>query len=180
LEQSLPAYAGGPVELADARLEVNESPGRISVLVKPGIFTRYVLGPFLFLFCGFWTLIIGSSWIDALKAKYWSGAVLPSAGLLLLGLLTYGTLFLSVTSHEWIIERGRVTRVDYFLGRRGAVKVLEGCLGVVPSAEIGPPPMALRLVHAPDASGKRTTVIEAIAKDRTDLAQWINRVLLGP
>lgn len=179
LKQTFPA-SEQPISLRSARLEVQEKPGRASVLVKPGAFMRFFFGPLIVLIFTIGTVAGLVGFVGALWSKKGSEAIGPFFGMAVAGVLAFFLLKATLTSQEWIFERegARATRVEYQFGRRTSETTFAGCLGVVPAVAAGG--HRLQLIHPPDAEGNRLTVLGMIDEDRLDVAGWFNRALVGP
>jgi len=178
LEQTLPPYTGEPIEIRTSAVEIQETPGRTSVFVKPSFFSRWVTGGFLVLFLGILALVFLGAALQALikkdRATLWGGLFAMTIPSVLLYFVA-GSYF---SSHEFVFETGsgRATRIDYVWGSRRTETLYKGCLGVVPT---GTAMLRLDLVHAPDAEGRRVTTLGDVSANRLDLARWFNRALLG-
>ena len=180
LEQTLPAYAGAPLEFGNSAFEIKETPQRVSILIKPGGLVRYVFGPIFLLGLLVPTLIFLVASFLAFRKKD-AGEGLGA----LVGALFFGVSFAFLlngwgSSHEYVVERGsaRVTRIEHFLGRTWSETSTAACIGVVPVPSSAFGRRELRLVHAPDAAGKRLTPLETIPAARLDLVDWFNRALM--
>jgi hypothetical protein len=180
VRQTLPSPAGKIIEFRNDRLEVTESAGRAAVLVKPGAFVRFFLGPLFFFILFAVTVGCLLKFVWMLWTRKWFDAIGPLFGFAVAGGLAFLSLGSFAASHEWVLERSaaRVTRVDYFLGRRTSERTYSGCLGVVPTADTTG--HKLQLIHPPDAKGSRTTELGLVAKDRLDVAGWFHQALIGP
>lgn len=180
LEQTLPAYAGGPIELKNGRIEVQTHPGRAAVLVLPAKFARYFGGPVLLTLFGVWALVAAARFAWGLWKKNWESAILNFLGLAFAGGISTWLIMGFATSHEWVVERSgaRVTRVEYLFGSRRSEHTLANCLAIVPAKAVGG--HRLLIVHPPGPDGNRFTPMEMIPEDRLDLADWFNRALAGP
>ncbi len=179
LEQKFPP-SDKPLSLRGARLEVQEQPGRASVLVKPGGFMRFFFGPLIVLIFTIGALTGLVQFVGALWTKKWSEVLGPFFGMVVAGVIAFLLLKATLTSQEWILERegARVTRVDYQFGRRTSQTTFAGCQGVVPATAAGG--HRLQLLHPPDAEGNRMTVLGMVDEDRLDVAGWFNRAVVGP
>lgn len=172
LEQTLPAYAGKPLELGPASAEARGN----SIHVKPHGFTKYLLGPLL-------TLVLVAIWIVcavwlgmAIKSREWPAAIFPLITLAAMSGFVYGASTSFAASQVWTFEKGRVVRTDYLFGSRRGEQAWTGCLGVVPVPTSNGGRRGLQLVHA-ERDGRRTTLLDTIPADRLDIAAWINKAL---
>ncbi|RPH49672.1 MAG: hypothetical protein EHM91_02870 [Planctomycetota bacterium] len=180
VRQTRPSSAGKTLEFRDSRLEVTESPGRAAVLVKPGAFVRFFFAPLMFLILLVVTLACLAKFFWMLWTRKWFDAIGPLFGMAVAGGLAFLSLTSFATSREWVLERSgaRVTRVDYFFGRRTSEQPTTGCLGVVPTVAMDG--HRLQLLHPPDEKGRRTTELGLVAKDRLDVAEWFHQRIAGP
>lgn len=179
LRQTLPAYAGRPIEVKGSRVEVQTHPGRTAVHVLPGKVMRFFVGPLIFVISGLITLGCLAKFLWMLWTRKWEESIPPALGMAVLGVITYVSMMRCAASHEWIVERSgaRVTRVGYLFGRRISEKTLSGCLAIVPTRASGG--HRLQVVHPPQADDSRTTALELIAEDRLDIADWFHHALIG-
>lgn len=176
LQQTLPAAAGAPVAFDSGRTTVHESPGRLAVHVVPGRVARWFLGPLFFVILVGMILTALVQAVTALAKRTWSDAGLPLLTVAILVPLTWVELLSFSSSHEFVLERGRVTRVDYRLGKRHTEQVFDGCLGIVPTTPaLSSSARKLFLVH-----GGGITLLGPVAADRPDVAARLNRALGGP
>ncbi len=180
LEQTLSAYAGGPLEFGDGKTEVEQAEGRTTLRTwKSGIFHHVAawifliaLGlPALFLFGLAARLLLKAEWGAA-------GAVFAGAAVLAVLLALLLAAYTSRTSVVVDRAAATVTRVEHKFGRPWSTTTYAACLGVVPVPATSSGRRMLQLVHAPGADGKRTTPLEEVSADRLDLADWFNRALL--
>jgi hypothetical protein len=180
LEQTLPPFSGTPVDFMHGRLEVKEHPGRAAVLVKPGGFARFFFAPLMCLIGTVVAALFTGAFFYHLWIRKWGDAVGPFFGALIFGVVGYVAMLGFALSHEWVVERegARITKVEYFWGKRSSEKTLTGCLGVVPARGGGG--YRLFVLHPPQPDGKRITPLEVIDHDRLDVADWFNRALRGP
>jgi len=182
LRQTLPPYAGVAPELGSGRLEVNQSPGRVSLHVLPAGLNRFFAGPLFFAVLAALGLVAVGATGSALWKRDWGGAVLRAIGAVVLGGIGWFDLTSFASSTEFVFERSpsRVTRIDYFLGSRASQVVYAGCLGLIPAPGIVARPARLYLVCSSESEGRRAVLLETLPAKRLDVADWLNRTLLGP
>jgi hypothetical protein len=182
LRQTLPAYAGAPLVFSAGSLDVKESPGRAALHVRPGGFTRYVLGPLFFLIIAGIVVACLVGVGQAIWTRKGAEGVFPLLAALALGALGYWELKSFACSTEFVLERSpaRVTRIGYFLGSRSSEVVYSDCLGFIPASGGANQPAGLHLVYSPAPDARRTILIDKIPAKRLDVAQWLNLALLGP
>ncbi len=182
LQQTLPPFAGEAPEFGAGRLDVNQSPGRVSLHVLPSGFSRYFLGPLFFVVLV--AIVLTCLWQlgSAIRKRQWLAVVFPAIGVAAFCALGYWELSSFTSSYEIVFERSpsRVTRIDYFLGSRGAETVYSDCLGLIPTPGVGARPAALWLVCSSKNEPRRAVQLDTIPAKRLDVAQWLNRALLGP
>jgi hypothetical protein len=182
LRQTLPAYTGEAPEFGNGRLDVNQSPGRLSLHVQPAGFNRYFVGPLFFVVLS--GIVLTCVWKvgAALWNRQWSALMFPAIAAAALGALDYLELKSFTSSTEYIFERSpsRVTRLEYFLGSRTSETVHPDCLGLIPTPGVGARPANLYLICSPKGEGRRAVPLDTIPAKRLDVAQWLNQTLLGP
>lgn len=178
LEQTLPAYAGGAVELAKGSAEVHESPGRLQVVERAPGFMRYGVGPVgSVVLLGLAVFGLVSAGIGARRKD---GETL-FGGLVGAVLFTWGGLACLSSAcgrREIVFERAeaRVTVSKRLLGMTWSTKTHPGCLGVVPLPAFGG--RALHLLYAADlATLRRAELPLLLPENRLDLADRLNRSL---
>jgi hypothetical protein len=182
LQQTLPAYAGEEPEFGRGRLDVKQSPGRVSLHVLPAGFNRYFAGPLFFV------VIVGIElaclWQigEALWKREWPALIFPAIAAAAFSGLGYLELKSFTSSYELVFERSpsRVTRIDYFLGSRSTETVYSDCLGVIPTPGTAGRPANLYLVCTPRNEPRRAVLLDTLPAKRLDVAQWLNQTLLGP
>ncbi len=180
IEQVLPAYAGGSVELGEGRTEVEQTEARVTLRTwKAGILHHVVSWIFLILL-GLPALLLLGLAAGLLLKKEWSAAATASGGAAVFAVLVALLLGTYTSRTAFVVDRAAatVTRVERKFGRPWSSTTFAGCLGVVPVPTSSSGRRMLQLVHARDADGKQTTPLEGISADRLDLADWFNRALL--
>lgn len=179
LSQSLPAYQGGAIELGPGRTVVVESPGRLSLHLLPSKLNRHYAGPLFLTLTSVILLFSLGILIRALVTKNTDEMVGSGFMVVAFGIMTWMLVGGLGESTEFILERERVTRVDYHLGSARKRTVYERCLGLVPATPTAGSALKLFLVHAPDAGGNRVTEVSSVEKDRLDIVARLNRTLQG-
>ena len=178
LEQTLPGYAGGAVELARGSAEIQESPGRLQIVERASGFVRWVVGPagsFLLLVLAVVALV---TFGIAAWRKDWPNLGTGLVAAVLFGWGGLSCLFSACGRREIVFERAeaRVTVSERLLSATWSTKTYAGSLGVVPLPDSGG--RALHLVHAPDpATLRRVELPLRLPENRLDLADWLNRAL---
>jgi hypothetical protein len=180
LEQTLAAYAGGPVEFGDGRTEVEQGDGRLTLRTwKDGLLFHIAAWIFMISLSLPALVLLGLAVRFLLKGDA-AGAGGASACAAVFAVLV-GFILATYTSRtSFVVDRAAatVTRIEHKFGRTWSTAAYAGCLGVVPVPTTGSGRRMLQLVHAPGADGKRTTPLLEIAADRLDLVDWLHRALL--
>lgn len=179
LQQTLPVAGGKPLELGHGRTVVVAGPGRVSLHALPSKAVRWFVGP---LFLAVTALLAIGCLVfvaSALRSKERGSLAPPAVLAVIFGVLSWILLGGIASSSEFIVEPGRVTRVDYRMGKASAT-LYEGCLGLVPATPTTGKHSKVFLVHAPDADGNRVTPIDVVPTDRLDVVSSLNRILTGP
>jgi len=118
----------------------------------------------------------------AIPGRDLGGFILSLVSALSLGLGGYLSLISIASSSELVLERSgsRVTRNEYRFGSKVSEKAYAGALGFIPVTGIYPWPTKLLLVHGADADGNCVTEVEGISRNRLDVVERFNQVLVGP
>lgn len=180
LEQTLAAYAGGPIEIGGGTAEVEQADHRTTLRLARGGAVFHVVAWIFLLALGLPALLFLGLAALLFRKKEWGVGGSCFAGAAVFGVLVLLLLASYTARTSFVVDRAAatLTRVEHKFGRPWSTTPYAGCLGVVPVPTTSPGRRMLQLVHAPGADGKRTTPLEVISAERLDLADWLNRALL--